>query len=196
MAATIVMCALLSVCQSTNASNKRISKVSEISTDSSSYTHISDNHHIHIHGNRDNRVYYVDGKEFTYEQLSDTQKKQINALHAKIGRLEDALDIESDRMEEWGEKMEKVAEKMEIEAEKMEDAMDSLEFDGHSHSMQEFSEKMEKVSQNLEVKMLELEEQMHAMEIHMPEIDQQKISEIEEQARKLEKLLIEISDSI
>lgn len=196
MAATIVMCALLSVCQSTNASTKHVSEVSEISSDLEQRSYISDNHHIHIHGNHENRVYYVDGKEFSYKQLSDDQRKQIDKIHAKMAKLEDSLDLESNRMEEWGDKMEKVADKMEVEAEKMEDAMNSIEFDGHSHSMKEFSEKMEKASRNLEVKMRELEKQMHAMELKMPAIDQQNISDIEEQTEKLEELLIEISDSI
>ncbi len=193
MTATIIMCALLSACQNTNPSSKHLSEISSVPSND---TPISDNHHVHIHGDRDNRVYFVDGKEFTVDQLSEEQKKQINAIHQKMNQLEGAFEVDSDRMEEWGKKIEQVAEELEIEAEKLEGAMNSLEFDGHTHSMDEFSEKMEKASQNLEVKMQALEKQMHAMEIKMPKIDQKTMSEIEEQTNKLEKLLIEVADSI
>lgn len=192
MAATIIMCAILSACQSTNASAKRLSE------NSLERHHISDHHNIRIQDRNGQRLYAVDGKEFTYDQLSDEQKEKINQLEEKLSKLEIALELDSERMEKWSEKMEVVAERMEQEAEKLEDVMEALEFDLDTKSIdvEHISTSLNEASRHMEVKMGELEEKMRDMEINIPAIDEIKISEIEVHAEKLEKLLIEISENM
>lgn len=195
MAATILMCAILSACHTTNASTDR---VSQISGNASDRHHVSNHHNIRIREHDGHRLYTVDGKEFTYDQLSDEQKEKINQIEEKLSKLETALELDSQRMEKWSQKMEIVAERMEREAERFEDVVEDLEFDMDSKSIdvEHISKSLNEASRQLEVKMLKLEEKMHEMEIKIPAIDELKISEIELQAEKLETLLIEIAKNM
>jgi len=188
MAATILMCAILSACQSTNASTDKISKISGNASDRH---HISDHHNIRIREHNGQRLYSVNGKEFTYEQLSDEQKEKINQIDEKLSKLETALEFDSKRMEKWSQKMER-------EAERFEDVVEDLEFDMDAKSIdvEHISKSLNEASRHMEIKMRDLEEKMHEMEIKMPAIDELKISEIEVQAEKMETALIEIAKTM
>jgi uncharacterized protein YxjI len=191
MIATIIMCVLLSVCQSSNASNYHSQ-----STRSNSFS--SNGHHIHIKNNNGQRTFEVDGKTFSFEQLSEKQKKQINKVEEKLNNLEISIEIESDEMEQWSNKMEVVAEKMQFEEimhdfEVEEGIEDSKKF---SQEMNRLSSELTKASQNLEIQMRTFEKKMHVLQADMPKINQQKLTSIENQSKKYEELLIEISDSL
>jgi len=86
MTATLFMCALLSVCKTSLASNH-------------STEFYSDNESFIIKRNTNEAIYQVNGKTFTYEQLNETQKKAVSKIEKKLKKLEMAVDIESDEME-------------------------------------------------------------------------------------------------
>jgi len=114
MFASIIMCALLSACQSSKAETSAISDYS------------AKNHNIQINEKDHKRWYRVNGKSFTFDQLSKSQKVKVVALEKTLDRLETGLEMEK----------------------------------------------------------------------HMSKIDQNKISEIEQHAKKLEMLLLEIAETI
>ncbi len=182
MLATIVMCTILSACQNTNAATKQTAEYS------------SNDHHIQIHSHDNQRYYRIDGKEFTYDELSSDQKRKITKLEKELEQFEINIELDSEQMERWAEEMEQVADKMEIKVQKLEDAMSDAELD--FGSLEEFSEKMTRFSRNMNIEMTALEEQMKKVEHNMPKFDQQNISELEAKAKKLETLLIEIAETM
>lgn len=192
MSATFMMCAILSACQSSNASNYHYSN-----TDSSN--------HIHVQNHNGLRSYEVNGKKFSFSQLSDEQKKKIKHIETQLNQLETAIEFESDEMEKWGDKMEAVAEKIELEAEQFENIMQDFEIDfqddfengeSFTQEMRLLSKKLTEASKILEVKMKKFETKMHSMQIDMPKIDQQKIADIKFQVRQYETLLVKIAETI
>ena len=192
MSATLIMCALLSACQSSNASNYQ-------SQNSDSF--LSNGHHIQIQNHNGQRTYEVNNKKFSFDQLNDKQKEKINQIEKTLNSLEVAIDFESEEMERWSEKMEMVAENIEVETDNFEDIMEGFEVDfedskSFSKEMNQLSKKLSKASKKLETKMNFFEKEINAIQESMPETDQDKISAIEFQAKKYEILLIEIADSI
>jgi len=183
MSAAFVMSVLLSACKTSHASNQ-------------SSDFYSDTESITIHRNHGQAIYHVNGKSFTYEQLSDSQKKDILKMEKNLEKLEMAIEIDSKAMEKWAEKMELVAEKMEDEVEQLEDVLENIEFDVHSFKPSDITKKIEITTKKMGSKMKILEAKLKAMEFNMPRIDSAKIKAIEKQAEKYKDLLIEISKTI
>lgn len=183
MFATLLMCGALSACQHSKASANQ-----------TEYSSHSKNRVVTVRNNDGSRIYVVNDKSFTFDQLSPEQQQKIVELETSINLLEAEIEEGTKGMEEFSEKMERVAEKMEKEAEKLEQKIESIEFD--SDGLAEMSEKMAEASRALEVKMSKLEKEMRDIEVKMPEIDQQAIRNIEAEARKYEALLVEIAEEI
>jgi len=183
--ASMIMCAILSACQSSKASTKYVND--------SSAGFFSDNPQIRIQNDSGSRNYTVGSKRFSFKQLSHEQKKRINELEQKLSGLEHFVEIDSQRMEHWGEKMEAVAEQMELEAEAFEEVIGEIEFEEDSQTLERYSLKIAKASKNLEEKMQRFEKHMSAIQIEMPKLDHKKIMQLEAEAKKMERLLIEIA---
>jgi uncharacterized lipoprotein YehR (DUF1307 family) len=194
MLASLIMCVILSACQSSKASPKYIETLS--STDHSSSLLQSGNHQIRILHDSENKNYIVNGKRFSFQQLSSEQKKRILELEAKLDKLEQSLTIDEERLETWSEKMELIAEQMEQEAEEFEDTFDDFDFEQGSRELEQVSLKIAKASRNLEDKMRQLEKSMRALQVEMPQINQQAISQLEVVAENMERILVEIAEEI
>lgn len=183
MFATLLMCGALSACQHSKASGNQ-----------QEYSSHSENRVVTIRNDDGKRIYVVNDKSFTFDQLSPEQQQKILKLETSINSLEAEIEEGTKGMEEFSEKMERVAEKMEREAEKLEQKIESIEFD--SDGLAEMSEKLAEASRVLEEKMSKLEKEMRDIEVKMPEINQEAIRNIEIKARKYESLLVEIADEI
>ena len=181
MASTLVMCIILSACQNTAAANQN--DFSNIKSKS-----------IQINHSGEKRVYHVDGKRFTFKQLSTEQQQSIRKIEKQLKSLENIIEIDGEKIEKWGAKMEIVAERMEEEALKFEQNLKHLEFD--QNKIESLSVELSKISSALEENMSVLSDKMKELEQKMPQIDQDKISQIEVQAQKLKTLLLEIAETI
>ena len=95
--------------------------------------------------------------------------------------------------------MDEVAQRMEQEAqafETMEIMLDS-EIDRVSmRDLERMSAQLEKKAAGLEERMSKHEQAMRAMEEQMPEIDESAIRQIEDQAKRMENVLLEIAAEI
>jgi len=183
MSAAFVMSVLLSACKTSHATNH-------------SSEFYSDKNNMTIHRNHGKATYHVNDKTFTYDQLSDSQKKDILEMEKSLNILELASQIDSEAMEAWAEKMELIAEDMEEEAEKLEYSLENLEFDGGSIKVSEITKRIEVAARKIEIKMRVLETKMRVMETEMSSIDSAKIKAITRKAEEYKDLLIEISESI
>ena len=184
----MIMCVILSACQSSKASTNYV--------DESSSRSFSDSHQIRIKNDSESRIYTVGDKRFSFEQLSPEQKKSINELEEKLGKLEQFVEIDSQRMEHWGEKMEAISEQMEREAEAFEDVIGDYDLDDGSQTLEQFSLKMAKASKNLENKMQQLEKNMNAIQVEAPKLDHKRMLQLETEANRMTSLLIEIAKDI
>ncbi len=170
------MCVLLNICKTCQATNY-------------SSKFYSDKDNITIHRNYGKATYHVNDKIFTYDQLTDSQKKNILEMEKSLEKLEIAIDIDSEAMEKWAEKMGLIADGMEEDAEQLEDVLEDLEFYGSSFKLSEMTKK-------IEVKMQILKTKMKIIQINMPSIDRAKIKALGKQAEEYQNLLLEISETI
>ena len=172
MLATLVMCVILSVSQDSNATSKH--------------------HQISVVHEGDEQIYHVDGKTFTFDQLSEKDKRKLRKLEKKLQAMEISLENDTERMEKWGEKMERAAEVIEREAEKLEASLERLNIS----DIENLSAKLEAAGRVLEQKMEVLEDKLNLIEVQVPNIDQTLFENLEEQARELESLLVKIAETI
>ncbi len=185
MLASLIMCIILANSKNIHADGLKNTSVSHYS---------NDNHIITIRGNTGERIYIVDGKKFTFAELSDEDKKRIKDVEIKLNALEKTIDFQSDELELWSEKMEAVSEKMEEEAEKFEEMFEDFDID--YDELDVVSQKLEKARSKIELKMQKLEKQMELLEIKMRQIDQDKLNALEDIAYQYETILIDIADGI
>ena len=172
MVASLAMCVILSVSHDAKASSKHAN--------------------ISINYKGDESIYHVDGKRFTFNELSPDDQKRVVKLEKQLAALEKTLDKKTHHIEKFSEKMEKVAEALERQARHFETAIEEADI----NDLEDASEKLGKASQMLERKMRVLEKQLRNMEFDMPEIDHAILDDIETQAHKLEELLVDIAKRI
>ncbi|MBV1908188.1 MAG: hypothetical protein KUG78_02645 [Kangiellaceae bacterium] len=168
MIATLSMCIILSVSHDISA---------------------SPHHEISISHNGNERIYHVNGKSFTYDQLGAEDKAKLSELEGKLKDLELALEFDESKMEKWERKMERVARKIERKVAMFESSFDR-------DSFEEVSEKLAESGRHLEIEMDKLEQHLRSIEANIPKIDSALINNLKGEARQLEALLIEIADSL
>jgi uncharacterized protein YoxC len=204
MISTIIMSAALSACQTSQADSliPAIDDVENQVEDNQFLTNYSERHQMQFERSKKNGTYVVYGTSFTSEQLTEKQKATLAKFESNLVKLERAVEVDGKRLENWGIKIERVAEKIELEVESMEAIMDEIiDYDSKGHAklsqnMKGFSREISSATTALEKKMRVLERQMRLLQTQMPEINEETIRQLENEAVKMEKFLIEVSDTI
>ena len=185
MLASLAMCIILATSKTIQADVVKTNTVSHYS---------NNDHHIIITGDTDQRLYIVDGKKFTFDELSDENKEKINNIENALNNLAIIMDIKSDEFDQWSEKMEVISEKMVEQSEVFIENMDDFDLDIDHEKMSEFSKKLDSARIKMEVNMKNLEKQMKLIETEMPKIDQSKINKLENLSYQYEGLLLKIAE--
>ena len=179
---TLMMCALLTACQSSNAN------VNE-GYDNKAHSGIQ----IRNHGKHQDKTFYVDGTRYEWSDLNKEQQSKIMKLEQELDLLASNLDIDEEEMEQWAKKIEAAAASIEVNVEGLEDI--TIEFDKDTISLtdiEKISNELVEKTGHIEVNMRGFEEKMRELEVKMPHIDESKIRAIEAKAKELEKVLTEI----
>jgi SMC interacting uncharacterized protein involved in chromosome segregation len=97
---TLMMCALLSACQSSNAS------VAE------SYTNKANSDiQIRLHGKPQDKTFYIDGTRYEWSDLTTEKQSKVMKLEEELNVLASKLEINEEKMEKWANKVEAAAAK-------------------------------------------------------------------------------------
>jgi len=121
-------------------------------------------------------TYYVNGKKFTWSDLSPDQKKRLKLVEKRLEIAEQKLDVKSLKLEKLAHQLDEKAMKLEQAAQKMEKALVKME------PTLMTLESMEKLSSTLQSMSTS-----HELEIMEQSIEIEKISSLlEEESASLE----------
>ncbi len=200
-ATSLSLIMLLSACQLT-ATESLVSEndgiVSELSISSNASTvTMTDNEqstYISVSGKNENKVYRVNGKAFTWNDLTDEQKARLGKLEEKIAKAEKTIQIDEEKLEKIEALLEVKEEALEEQAAKLEEAAERIaSVTLESKPMKEAMKELEEKALVLEKQAMAFEKEAQLLEKEYSLVELEEIEKVEAVARELEKLLIEIA---
>lgn len=148
----------------------------------------------HLHNKQETR-YQVNGKTFTWSDLTKEQQATLRPIEEKLKLLEDSIIINTDAFEQAVITLEEKAREMELEVRKLEEV--TLEIEKNTVNLDDIARWSQALSEKIDHSLLdEKAKEMAALEQLVPEIDEEKLKELEDYTQEYETLIIEISKSI
>jgi len=138
--------------------------------------------------------YRVNGKTFTWQDLTKRQQSQILVAEKPLKEVEALLDLKEEELNLAVEEVEAKSEEIEEIAELIEDAIHDVDYEDMSIAeVKEQKAKLKKVLKKhdlaMKVKQLELEK----LEDKLPKIDKQLLKDVKHKAQIYEQTLVEVA---
>ena len=148
-------------------------------------------------GDQNSRTYVVNGKRFSWGDLTNEQKETIAKLEQDVEKVEEYVEISERRLEEMERILEEKADKLDQVTEKLETIEQLRASEGNSVA------ELEKVALQMEQQALSIAQAVQAKEVEMRELEEKlhqldliDMTQLDEASEKLDALLIEIAESI
>ncbi len=171
---------------------------------SSAFAHITyvtseDDRHINIENlhNQEEARYQVNGKTFTWSDLTKEQQARLAPIQAKLKALEEKVSVDEKAIQEAVAAIEVKAKELELEVHKIEQA--TVKVEKGTLSLKEVAELSRTLAQKTRVNEQVIKEkarELRKLEVALPRIDKSKLEEISEHADELEDVLVEIAETM
>jgi uncharacterized coiled-coil DUF342 family protein len=185
----LIMCALLSACQSSKANVAKDDKGNKL--DSKSY---SSEITIKTQDNLEGKSFYVEGKKYHWFELTTEQQDKVLKIEKELEILADSLSIDEEKLELWGNKVAAISDELASNVEKLEEINVKLDKDTITFGdLGQISKELVGKSEQLQLNMRGYAEKMKLLQANKPYFDESKVKRIEAKARELKEYFGQIA---
>ena len=139
-------------------------------------------------------VYRVNGKTFTWQDLSPSQQNALLEAEKPLKRAEKQLQAQEKEIQFASNKIEAKAEEIEKIAHKIEDMFEGIDYEDMTlKQIRKHQEKVSKIMDEHEMAMKVKELELQELEDAMVHIDQDLVEEVETSAKQYERVLVDVA---
>ena len=146
---------------------------------------------------KDKVIYRVNGKTFTWRDLSKSQQEALLEVERPLKHAEQQLDIEEMKMERSTDQLDAKADEMAALADKMDALLDNADYD--KMTVKQIQAHQDKISQAIQVHettMKQKAKELTELKEKIYQIDKALIEQVEAGARDYERVLVEVASEL
>ncbi len=154
-------------------------------------------------GDENSRHFEVNGKHFSWNDLSEEQKQKIRILEKEMDAAELAFEASESHLEAMAEELEARADQLAISSEALIEFDDVVVFEPNETNDNISVEDLEAIAAQMEKNARQIRQAMRSKAVEMREIEEKlrhldsvDTSKIDRAARKMEMALIEIAETV
>lgn len=166
----------------------------DITTEMNSYKHHIE---ITIPDNNQDKIYHVNGKTFYWKDLNKAQQSRVTAVEHKLKAVERSFQYQENELANFARQLDDKALEIENEVDKISRIRENFDKDSlNTSELHRFASEMIKLSAINEAILKQKEQEMHQIEQQLNAVDFSLINDIENHAKALEQVLLEIAEQI